>query len=168
MAESAVTTENGWALYAHPFFIARLSELIRRVQALIKKDPENFHRHPDYDLYESVSVYVRHHVPSNPNHKDFRQGSTLGKSYRHWFRVKKGLPSRYRLFFQFRSEAPKTILYAWFNDERTIRKDGDKNDVYAVFAALLKSKKMPNSYEELHAACKGLADAGDLTEAKED
>ena len=52
----------------------------------------------------------------------------------HWFRVKKqGLLPRYRLFFQFRSEAPKTIIYAWLNDERTLRKAGDKNDVYAVF-----------------------------------
>ena len=38
-----------------------------------------------------------------------------------------------KLFFQFNSNAPKTIIYVWMNDETTQRKAGSKTDVYAVF-----------------------------------
>lgn len=75
---------------------------------------------------------------------------------------------RYRLFFQFRSEAPKTIIYAWLNDERTLRKAGDKNDVYAVFTTMLKNAKMPNSFAELMAMCKGLSLDGTATGTEEE
>jgi toxin YhaV len=76
-------------------------------------------------------------------------GSTLGKKHSHWRRVKKNnLPDRYRLFFQFRSDS-KTIIYAWFNDESTLRKDGAKTDVYTVFESMLKNGNPPSDWEAL-------------------
>lgn len=153
MAQESVTTENGWALYAHPFFTARLIELTSSVKKLIEKDPTGFHHHPLYHLYESVMEQVTRHVPADPMHRDFRQGSTLGPKHQHWFRVKKGMPQRYRLFFQFRSTAPKTIIYAWFNDEDTVRKAGAKTDVYETFKAMLKGGKMPDKFDDLLSAC---------------
>lgn len=157
MTESSVTFENGWALYAHPLFIERLNSIIADVRKIIAKDPDGFHRHPVYELFDGVVDNILIHVPANPGHNRFRQGSKLGKSYQHWFRVKKmNLPPRYRLFFQYRSEAPKTIIYAWLNDESTIRRDGDKRDVYEVFRAMLAGGKMPNTYQELKGACEAL------------
>jgi toxin YhaV len=154
VTESTVHIENGWALYAHPLFVSRLEELTGAVEKLAASDPDGFHHHPIYKLFDAVSTNILVNVPTDPAHSCYRQGNTLGRDHKHWFRVKKqGMLPRYRLFFQFRSEAPKTIIYAWLNDEDSIRKDGDKRDVYAVFAAMLKSGKMPNSYSELIAAC---------------
>jgi toxin YhaV len=61
---------------------------------------------------------------------------------------KNNLPPRYRLFFQFRSDA-KTIIYAWLNDEATLRKEGAKTDVYAVFESMLAKGKPPTTWDEL-------------------
>lgn len=169
MTESTIHIENGWALYAHPLFVMRLDELTGAVEKIAAADPDSFHHHPIYKLFDAVSTNILINVPSDPAHPCYRQGKTLGRDYLHWFRVKKqGMPPRYRLFFQFRSEAPKTIIYAWLNDERTIRKDGDKHDVYAVFTAMLKNGKMPNSFAELIAACDALQFGPSTTGTKEE
>lgn len=150
MSQSAVTVENGWALYAHPLFIQRLEDLEAEVDRLVAADPSGFHHHPHYKFYDAVILNTKGTVPQNPNHKDFRQGGTLGRRFKHWFRVKKhNLPPRYRLFYQFRSAAPKTIIYAWLNDESSIRRAGAKNDVYSVFRQMIESGSMPNSFDEL-------------------
>lgn len=150
MSQSAVTVENGWALYAHSLFIKRLLELDAEVERLVEADPTGFHHHPTYKFYDAVLRNTKQTVPLNPNHSSFRQGGTLGRRFKHWFRVKNhSLPPRYRLFYQFRSEAPKTIIYAWLNDESCIRNAGSKNDVYAVFRQMLEAGKMPNSFEDL-------------------
>lgn len=157
MAESLVHTENGWALYAHPLFVQRLDEITGEVERAAIANPEGFHHHRSYKLFDAVSNNVLNNVPANPAHPIYRQGKTLGRDYLHWFRVKKqGLLPRYRLFFQFKTEAPKAIIYAWLNDERTVRRAGDRADVYAVFAAMLSSRKMPNAFADLLAACDSL------------
>lgn len=149
--------ENGWALYAHPFFLTRLVEIVKAVRKLIENDPAGFHHHQDFKFFEAIVHNIKVNVPANPAHPSFRQGSTLGRKYQHWFRVKRhSLPNRYRLFFQFMSRAPKTIIYAWINDETCIRRDGDRRDVYEVFKAMLASGKMPNSYDDLLAVCGAL------------
>lgn len=136
----------------------RLEEITAEIERAAANDPDGFHHHPAYKLFDAVTGNILHNVPANPAHPCYRQGKTLGRDFLHWFGVKKqGMLPRYRLFFQFRSEAPKTIIYAWLNDERTLRKSGDKNDVYAVFAAMLKNGKMPNSFAELIADCEGLS-----------
>ncbi len=157
MSQSSVTVENGWALYAHPFFIERLKGIISEVRRVMKDDPSGFHHHPQFKFFEGVVNNVVITVPANPAHPTFRQGGTLGRKYQHWFRVKKhNLPPRYRLFYQFRSAAPKTIIYAWLNDDGSIRRAGARNDVYEVFRSMLDGGKMPNSYAELIKACESL------------
>lgn len=169
MTERTVHIENGWALYAHPFFVQRLEELTTEIERAVVSDPEGFHHHPAYKLFDAVTSNVLHNVPMNPAHPCYRQGKTLGRDFLHWFRVKKqGMLPRYRLFFQFRSDAPKTIIYAWLNDERSIRKAGDKNDVYAVFAWMLKSGKMPDSFAALMDVCEGVDLEGAATGTEEE
>ena len=80
--------------------------------------------------------------------EQFNQGNTLGKKFRHWKRAKKEMPPRYRVFFQFNSKNSSIIL-AWLNDEKSMRRDGHKNDVYNVFKKMLVNKTMPNTYDEL-------------------
>lgn len=57
-------------------------------------------------------------VPDDPTRDDYRQGNTLEPAHRHWRRAKIG--RRFRLFFRYDSKA-KVIVYAWVNDEQTLR-----------------------------------------------
>jgi toxin YhaV len=143
-------------LYGHPFFIARLTTLVDEVEALVVADPDGFHHHSHYKLLECVQHQIETVVPRNPGDPLFSLGSTLGRAHSHWRRVKRGLPQRYRLFFQYRSAAPQTIIYAWLNDEATLRKAGAKTDVYAVFKHLLQAGKVPDSYSALLSASRAL------------
>jgi toxin YhaV len=72
----------------------------------------------------------------------------LGKGFAHWRRIKNDMPDRYRLFFQF-SDAEMVVIFAWLNDQWCVRRNGDFNDVYAVFARLLAGGKIPNQFTEL-------------------
>jgi toxin YhaV len=139
---------NGWVLYVSDIFEAQLDSLIKEVEAIAERDPEHFYNHPKYKLLLAIRDNIEK-VPVNPNDTKYRLGSTLGKKHSHWRRVKKNnLPDRYRLFFQFRSDS-KIIVYAWFNDESTLRKAGSKTDVYAVFETMLKNGNPPTTWEEL-------------------
>ncbi len=139
---------NGWTLYVSDIFEAQLDSLTKEVEAIAEKDPEHFYNHPKYKLLLAIRDNIEK-VPLNPNDVKYRLGDTLGKKHSHWRRVKKNnLPDRYRLFFQFRSDS-KTIIYAWFNDESTLRKAGSKTDVYAVFETMLKNGNPPTTWEEL-------------------
>jgi toxin YhaV len=73
-------------------------------------------------------------VPSDPARDEYRQGNTLGPDYRHWRRAKIG--RRFRVFFRYDSKA-KIIVFAWVNDEQTLRAAGSKSDPYAVFEKCL-------------------------------
>jgi len=61
------------------------------------------------------------------------------------------------MFFRFHSNytqshdsSPfKCIIFAWFNDETTLRKNGSKSDVYEVFRSLLVKKKIPDDWADL-------------------
>lgn len=140
---------NGWKLYVSDIFAEQLDKLVKEVEMLAEKDPEHFYNHPKYKLLLAIQDNIYTKIPLNPNDVKYRLGSTLGKKHSHWRRVKKNnLPDRYRLFFQFRSDN-KTIVYAWFNDDSTLRKDGAKTDVYTVFETMLKNGNPPTTWEEL-------------------
>ncbi|MBA1243785.1 type II toxin-antitoxin system YhaV family toxin [Pseudomonas japonica] len=150
MAQEILNRVNGWALYAHPFFIRRLEALTSDVERAAVKEPQRFHQHPSYKLLDAVAENILIKVPADPTSPAYRQGNTLGRTNRHWFRVKKqGMAPRYRLFFQFRAYGPQAIIYAWLNDDSTPRKEGDKRDAYAAFASLLRSQKVASSFNDL-------------------
>ena len=140
---------NGWRLYAFEPFAARLAALKKAVERLRAKDPEGYRRHPTTALLASVHRAITQAVPANPDHPEFRVGHSLGPQYAHWRRVKRGLPSRYRLFYRFSSKPVRIIVYAWLNDEATLRKEGAKTDVYAVFQRMLARGEVPSDIAEL-------------------
>ncbi len=74
---------------------------------------------------------------------------TIGRQNGNWRRIKKGLPQRYRLFFMFATNPPKVIIYAWLNDEDSLRKEGGRTDVYEVFTRMLERGEVPSTIEEL-------------------
>ncbi len=139
---------NGWNLFYFRLFGEILNQLEVEVTALAQKDPQGLPHHSKAKLLKAVIENVRTEVPSDPEHRNFWLGGTLGDSYKDWRRVKHRLPPRYRLFFKFSSKE-KRIVYVWLNDESTLRKAGAKTDVYEVFKRMLGRGDVPNSFADL-------------------
>lgn len=92
-------------------------------------------------------------IPRDPANARYRQGSTLGGGRQHWFRGKTG-NGRYRLFYRYQTSA-RIIVYAWVNDEQTLRTRGSSSDAYAVFARMLNKGNPPDDWDSLVAAASG-------------
>ena len=140
---------NGWRLYAFEPFTGRLAALKKEVERLRGKDPEGYRRHPTTALLASVYRTITKNVPADPDHPQFLAGHSLGPQSAYWRRVKRGLPPRHRLFYRFSGKPVRVIVYAWLNDEATLRKAGAKTDVYAVFQRMLERGEVPSDIEEL-------------------
>lgn len=138
---------NGWTLYEHPHFTRQREKLEGAVAAARDKHPDRYRDSADAKLLAAIAKLTLDLIPADPGAPQFRQGGTLGKARKHWFRAKFG-NSRYRLFYQFSSKA-KVIIYAWINDEQTLRTYGSKRDAYAVFKAMLEKGDPPDSWSDL-------------------
>ena len=104
-------------------------------------------------------------IPQDPALPRYRQGDTLGKDYKHWFREKFS-NGRFRLFFRY-DLASKIIVYAWVNDSKTLRTYGSASDAYAVFASMLRRGNPPDGWGELLKQCidaDALTRVGEVTE----
>jgi toxin YhaV len=123
-----------------------LETLIRTVEALEKRQPEGYRNHPKAKLLKRVMDLILVEIPRDPNAAEFQLGNTLGPAYRHWRRAK--FLGRFRLFFRF-STAHRAIVYAWVNDETTLRKAGARSDPYAVFTRRLREGNPPDSWDTL-------------------
>jgi toxin YhaV len=150
---------NGWRLYLSPKFDQQLQLLEDQVEAIAASDPIGCNKRPNerpvLKLLVAIHRLIYEVIPRNPNAPEFRQGNTLGAENRQWFRAK--FHQRYRLFFRFSSKE-KIIIYAWMNDERTLRKAGVKTDPYAVFRAMLESGDPPATMEQLLERARELED----------
>ena len=145
---------NGWRLFVHPLFAQQLERLTSQVEALAAKDPESYRSQPATKLLATIRRYILEIIPNNPNAAEFRQGNTLGSDNRHWFRAK--FHDRYRLFFRFSSQ-DKVIIYAWVNDEDSLRKAGSRTDPYSIFRNMLASGNPPRDMAQLMKASKEIA-----------
>jgi len=74
-------------------------------------------------------------IPRDPTAAEFKLGNILGPAHRHWRRAK--FSDAFGCFFRF-SSAHKAIIYAWVNDETSLRKAGSQTDPYVVFNKRLK------------------------------
>jgi toxin YhaV len=137
---------NGGTLYEYPLFRLQLDKLVAQVEAHRAKDPAGYQDQPATKLLATINRYTREVIPRDPNAAEFRQGNTLGADNRHWFRAK--FHERYRLFYRFSSKE-KVIVYAWGNDEATLRKAGARTDPYAVFQGMLEAGDPPDTIAEL-------------------
>jgi toxin YhaV len=145
-----VLERNGWSLWAHPLFLDQLERLVASVERATQSDPTGWRGKADATTLAAIYDLMFDRIPHDPLAPEFRQGSTLGKEHRHWFRAKFG-GSRFRLFFRADSTA-KVIVYAWVNDRDTLRKAGASSDPYAVFAKMLKSGNPPDDWPALLAS----------------
>jgi toxin YhaV len=125
---------HGWNLLFHDCLIEQLQKLQEGAQRAQAQDPAGFESNSNVRLFEAVSKLILEAVPSDPNRDEYRQGNTIGSDYRYWRRAKIG--QRFRLFFRFDSKS-RVIIFAWINDEHTLRAAGSKNDPYAVCKRML-------------------------------
>jgi toxin YhaV len=94
-----------------------------------------------------VTRLVDEIVPAEPNAAEFRLRGGLRK-----FRRAKGhgLPERYRLVWVF-SEAARTIIFLYLNDEASLRKAGAKSDPYVVFRRMVERGELGSDFESNYA-----------------
>ncbi|GAB7079132.1 type II toxin-antitoxin system YhaV family toxin [Megalodesulfovibrio paquesii] len=112
---------HGWTLLFHDCLIEQLQRLVQAAARAMARNPEEAASNANVKLFRALSRLILETVPGDPNREDYRQGNTMGPAFRHWRRAKIG--RRFRLFFRFDSNA-KIIVFAWVNDEQTLRSAG--------------------------------------------
>jgi toxin YhaV len=136
----------GWQLYVHPAFSETFDALVAEVARLRSTEPQRYTQHPKAKLLRRLVDLIEIEIPRNPGATEFSLGNTLGPAHRHWRRAK--FLGRFRLFFRYSSTA-RVIVYAWVNDENTLRKAGGRSDPYSVFARLLRRGHPPDDWNAL-------------------
>jgi toxin YhaV len=141
---------NGWTILFHAGFIDQLQTLAAAYRAARAADPMGYQSNASVKVFAAVANLVLTRIPQDPGRLEYRQGNTLGKEYRDWFRAK--FFQRFRLFFRYQTRG-KIIVFAWVNDEHTLRSRGARNDPYEVFAGMLASGNPPSDWDMLIKQC---------------
>ena len=145
-----MSVEQGWHLYVYPLFEQQLRALKEKTK---QSSAQTGNSRSRLKLLRAVERIIHDVVHADPTAPQFRQGSTLGKENRQWFRAK--FLVRYRLFFRV-STQDKAIVYVWMNDEATLRKSRSKTDPYSVFEAMLEAGDPPHTFDDLLARSRAL------------
>jgi len=142
---------NGWTVYAHPLFLDQLEAMIKAVEKARKKDQRGYKKRRATKLFAAVLRVAFEDVPGDPTRDIYRQVSTRGDDYKHWFRVK--FLQQFRLFFRYhQSENAKVIVLAWVIEDTTLRVYESATDAYAVFRKMLDRGSPPDTWKALLAA----------------
>ena len=136
----------GWRCFVHPAFGDAFDALSAEAARLKAADPEGFKQHPKTKLLKRILDLIDVEIPRDPGSAEYALGNTLGPEHRHWRRAK--FLGRFRLFFRYSSK-DRVIIYAWVNDENTLRKAGGRNDPYAIFNTLLRKGRPPDDWDAL-------------------
>ena len=141
---------NSWTIFAHPLLLDQLERATATVETAKEADPEGYQSTAQAKLLTMLNTLLFETIPADPTRAEYRQGDTLGKARKHWFRAKFG-NGRFRLFFRYDSKT-KIIIFAWVNDENTLRTYGAKTDAYRVFKGMLEKGNPPDDWKSLLAA----------------
>lgn len=137
---------NGWSLFAHPHFLGTFESLVAEVERLRAKHPKGYTAKNATKRLAAIVKLAFEIIPQDPTRPEYRQGSTLGDEYKHWFRAK--FFQQYRLFFRYHGES-RIIIYAWVNDEHTKRAYKSDTDAYRTFRRMLKRGNPPDDWNDL-------------------
>jgi toxin YhaV len=137
---------NGWTLLFHEAIVGHLKNLANADQRARKADPKNYRSNANVKLFAALAKLMLEVIPADPGRPEYRQGHTLGAEYRHWFRAK--FFGRFRLFFRYDGRAC-IIVFAWVNDERSLRQRGGRSDPYEMFRRMLVSGNPPTDWAAL-------------------
>ena len=138
--------QNGWTLLFHDNLIEQMMKLRAAVLRAQESDPDGFASNANVKFFRALTRLIQDVVPSDPARDEYCQSNTMGPAWRHWRRAKLG--RRYRLFFRYDSKA-KVIVYAWVNDQQSLRSSGSKSDPYAVFGKMLDRGNPPDDWKAL-------------------
>ena len=137
---------NGWNIFAHPLFLNQFEELVTQVEHLRHQYPKDYKKKNATKRLAAIAKLAFDVIPQDPTRSDYRQGTTLGDDYKHWFRAK--FFQQYRLFFRYHQES-KIILISWVNDENSKRAYDSNTDAYKVFRKMLESGHPPDNWNDL-------------------
>jgi toxin YhaV len=137
---------HGWAVFAHPLFLAQIEALAQQVEAFRQKDPVGYVKKNASKRLAAITKLGFDVIPQDPARPEYRQGGTLGDDHKHWFRAK--FFQQYRLFFRYHAPS-KVIVFAWVNDEDTKRAYESGDDAYRVFRKMLDSGRPPDDWSQL-------------------
>jgi Toxin with endonuclease activity YhaV. len=133
---------NGWNIFAHPLFLNQFEELLTQVEDLRQKYPQDYKKKNATKRLAAIAKLAFEIIPQDPTRSDYRQGTTLGDDYKHWFRAK--FFQQYRLFFRYHQES-KIIVFAWVNDDNSKRSYDSNTDAYRVFKKMLERGDPPDN-----------------------
>ena len=85
----------GWHLLFHGCITEQLKKLHAAVEKAKLQDPNGFESNANVRLFNALSKLIFEAVPSDSNREEYRQGNTMGATFRHWRRAKVG-----RRFYQ--------------------------------------------------------------------
>ncbi|WRH64992.1 MAG: type II toxin-antitoxin system YhaV family toxin [Planktothrix sp. GU0601_MAG3] len=137
---------NGWNIFAHPLFLNQFEELLTQVEDLRRKYPQDYKKKNATKRLAAIAKLAFEIIPQDPTRRDYRQGTTLGDDYKHWFRAK--FFQQYRLFFRYHQES-KIIVFAWVNDDDSKRSYDSNTDAYRVFKKMLETGHPPDNWDDL-------------------
>jgi toxin YhaV len=146
--------ETKWTKSIHPAFELEFNNYKALAAKAMSIVGEDWVKTRAGKKFIALNKQVRESIPSDPSNPEYRLGDSLGSSYTHWFRAK--FLQQYRIFFRY-STRSHAIVYAWVNNDDTLRAYGSKTDAYLVFRKMLESGKVPNSWDELMAESKRLS-----------
>lgn len=131
---------HGWAVFAHPLFLAQIDALAQQVEVLKQKDPIGFGKKNASKRLAAIAKLAFDVIPQDPARPEYRQGGTLGNDRKHWFRAK--FFQQYRLFFRYHAPS-KIIVFAW------VRAYESSDDAYRVFRKMLERGHPPDDWNQL-------------------
>ena len=137
---------NGWTLFAHPLFLSQVETLVTKVEQLRQKAPQGYKQKNVTKRLAAITRLAFEIIPEDPTRPIYRQGTTLGPEYKHWFRAK--FFQQYRLFFRYHQDS-KIIVLAWVNDEGSKRAYDHDTDAYRVFTKMLDRGQPPDDWQAL-------------------
>ena len=137
---------HGWTVFAHPLFLIQIEALAQQVEALRQKDPVGYVRKNASKRLAAITKLAFDVIAQDPARPEYRQGSTLGGEFKHWFRAK--FFQQYRLFFRYHATT-RVIVLVWVNDEDTKRTCYSSDDAYRVFRKMLESGHPPDDWCQL-------------------
>lgn len=145
-ASTALPDAHGWSILLHPLLLDKIEALTAVVERERAKDPQGGPG-PNAKLLAHLLDLMFDKIPQRPGDAIYRGGDALPAG---WFRGKTG-NGRYRLFYRFDSTT-RLIVYAWVNDEQTLRAYGSRTDAYAVFRDMVADGNPPEDWSALRAA----------------
>ncbi len=137
---------HGWTLLFHECLIEQLQRLEQAVARALARNSDEAASNANVKLFRALSRLILETIPGDPAREEYRQGNTMGPAFRHWRRAKVG--RRFRLFFRFDSKA-RIIIFAWVNDEQTLRSAGSPSAPYTVFQIMLHRGHPPDDWAAL-------------------